>query len=250
MIDISKLDPKQKRKLEKLAKVVDEGELALAEYLFEIEEKIDEEIPSIKDVISRVKGEKGDKGDAGLKGDKGEQGKSVAGPQGPTGSKGEKGDKGVVGTSGKDGESIVGTSGKDGVNGKDGSPDTGKEIVDKINALEIEPELQIGVEHIKDLKKFVKKYAPSNQNITAGIIGRDIIKDIDISAQLDGVTKTFNLPAVWNIISVNLSSFPYGSLRKSIDFTYTPTSITFTSQIDASTQLATGQSCILTVVTG
>ena len=82
----------------------------------------------------------------------------------------------------------------------------------------------------------------------ASVSGRDIFVDIDISSQLDGVTKTFNIHAVYNIISVHMSSFP-NALRKGVDFTYTPTSITFTSEINAATSLATGQTCVLTVVT-
>ena len=87
-----------------------------------------------------------------------------------------------------------------------------------------------------------------NKTFGGGIVGRDLIKDIDISSQLDGVTKTFNIPAVWNIVSVDLSSFPH-ALRKNVDFTYTTTSITFTNEINAGSSLAQGQTCILTVVT-
>ena len=67
--------------------------------------------------------------------------------------------------------------------------------------------------------------------------------------EFDGVTTTFQLPAVWNIVTVSLSSFP-NILRKGVDFTYTPTSITFTSEINPATSLAFGQTCVLTVVTG
>lgn len=78
--------------------------------------------------------------------------------------------------------------------------------------------------------------------------GRDLFVDIDLSDQLDGSTKTFNIQATYNILTVDLSSYPYGSLRKGIDYTWTPTSITFTDEIVASTQLASGQKCILTTV--
>lgn len=101
--------------------------------------------------------------------------------------------------------------------------------------------LESELEAIKEANK-----APSGAGHS--IVGRDIIIDIDISTQLDGVTKTFNLQAIYNIVSVDLSSYPYGSLRKNIDYTYTPTSITFTSEIAAATQLSAGQRCILTVV--
>ena len=80
-----------------------------------------------------------------------------------------------------------------------------------------------------------------------GGMNRAHFDDIDLSPQLDGVTKTFNIHAVFNILTVDLSSFP-NALRKGIDFTYTATTITFTDQIDAATQLAAGQTCILTVV--
>ena len=110
-----------------------------------------------------------------------------------------------------------------------------QELIDKIDELENE---------IEELKK--------RKNVTnivnGGIVGKDVIKDIDLSTQLDGATKTFQTQAVYNVVSVSLSSYPYGSLRKGIDYTWTPTSITFTDEIDAATQLAVGQRCILTVV--
>lgn len=77
---------------------------------------------------------------------------------------------------------------------------------------------------------------------------RDLFRDYDLSDQLDGATSTFNIPAVYNVVSVALSSYPYGSLRKGVDFTWTPTSITFLSTIDPASQLAAGQSCVLTIV--
>lgn len=129
---------------------------------------------------------------------------------------------------------------------------TGEEIVQKINELRTDKdELKIDKSHIKgiaELEAEIRILKSRQGGSNPSIAGRDLFQDIDLSSQLDGVTKTFNLPAVWNIISVNLSSFPFGALRKGVDFTYTPTSITFTSEIDAATQLSAGQSCILTVV--
>lgn len=128
----------------------------------------------------------------------------------------------------------------------------GEEIVEMINSLPLEDEYKIDKSHIKGLEDLEKQISTLKKGSTTsgfGVVGRDLFKDIDLSSQLDGVTTTFQLPAVWNIITVNLSSFPFGSLRKGIDFTYTSTAITFTSQIDPATQLASGQSCILTVVT-
>lgn len=124
----------------------------------------------------------------------------------------------------------------------------GEIIVEEINSLPTDTdEFKIDVEHIKGLDKLIRKNQPVIMG--GGIVGRDIFKDVDLSSQLDGVTKTFNIAAVWNIISVSLSSYPYGALRKGVDFTFTTTTITFTDEIAADTQLASGQKCILTVVT-
>lgn len=54
------LTPQQKRKLEKIADIADQGIVALAKYLFELEEKLDAEIPSVKNLMERIKGDKGD----------------------------------------------------------------------------------------------------------------------------------------------------------------------------------------------
>ena len=51
--------PKQKRRLERIAELVELGPLALAKYLFDLEEKIDEEIPEIKNLMARVKNDPG-----------------------------------------------------------------------------------------------------------------------------------------------------------------------------------------------
>ena len=141
--------------------------------------------------------------------------------------------------------------GKDGMigsRGPAGSPDTSEIIRNKLENLQGEDRLDASA--IKGLDEITKdinnlKQRPIGGN---GIAGRDLFKDIDISASLDGVTKTFNIAAVWNIISVSLSSYPYGSLRKNIDYEFSPTSITFLDPIDASSQLAAGQKCILTVI--
>lgn len=194
-----------------------------------------------------IKGDKGDKGDTGEKGERGDQGET--GKDGKNGYTPIKGIDYFDGQKGEQGETGIGLPGQD---GKDGSPDTGEQIVNKINDLPIdEDRFKIDVSHIKGLEKIEKDITNlKNRPISGGTLGRDLIKDIDISDQFDGVTKTFNIQAVWYIISVDLSSYPYGSLRKGTDYTWTPTSITFTDEIDASTQLSAGQKCILTVVVG
>jgi len=102
------------------------------------------------------------------------------------------------------------------------------------------------IKGLEDLFEKVDKFA-SRPSGTGAVGARDLVVEIDISDQLDGSTKTFNTPATWKILTVDLSSFPH-ALRKTVDYTYTPTSITFTSEIDAGTSLATGQTCIITAV--
>jgi hypothetical protein len=104
------------------------------------------------------------------------------------------------------------------------------------------------------LEELEKRYDERIKNISvfkAGAVGggmsREHIKDIDISASLDG-SKTYQIHAVYNIISVSLSSYPYGALRKNIDYTFTNTSITFTDEIDA-ILLSSGQKCVITAIT-
>lgn len=129
--------------------------------------------------------------------------------------------------------------------------ESAEQIVEKINSLPTDEENEnkkIDISHIKGFKDFEKDINYLKTRPTpGGIAGRDLFQDVDLSSQLDGATKTFNIAAVWNIISVHLSSFPH-ALRKGTDFTYTPTSITFTSEIDAALSLASGQTCVLTVI--
>ena len=106
------------------------------------------------------------------------------------------------------------------------------------------------IDGLEEELKAIRRQRGEGGRAAGSVGGKDFITDIDISADLDGSTKTFDIQAVYNIISVSLSSYPYGSLRKGIDFTYTNTSITFGDSINAATQLAAGQQCIITAVTG
>lgn len=73
---------------------------------------------------------KGDDGKVGQIGPRGPKGDSIKGDKGDS-IKGDRGPVGPQGPPGKDGESI---KGNDGTNGKDGSPDTPEEVVDKVNS--------------------------------------------------------------------------------------------------------------------
>lgn len=118
------------------------------------------------------------------------------------------------------------------------------------DGLELLPEgSKLSIDAIEGLEELLINIKKTRGAVTMGgaVAARDFIKTIDLSAQLDGVTATFNLPAVYNIVSVATSSFP-NILRPVIDYTWTTTSITFTSQIDPASTLAAGQTVIITVV--
>lgn len=55
------LTPKQLKRLERLSSLVERGDVSIVEFLMELEEKLDVEIPQIKNIIAQVKGDKGDK---------------------------------------------------------------------------------------------------------------------------------------------------------------------------------------------
>jgi len=54
------ITPQQEKKLKKIIALGEQGLPALLEYLFELEEKMDKDIPTIKGLIAKVKGDKGD----------------------------------------------------------------------------------------------------------------------------------------------------------------------------------------------
>lgn len=192
--------------------------------------------------ISDIKSEVGD----GARGDKGDRGESIVGPAGPQGlpglpgPRGEAiiGPKGETGTPGRDG-----LDGKDGENGQDGdikdlSPD---EIRDSLELLKDEDRLDASA--IKNLEKLIKKLVGDQKTVyvdggSSG--GGRIVKSYDLSPLLNGVAKTFTLPVFWRVISVHSSSSPL-VFRENTDYTTANLSITFTSEIDETTTLASGQ---------
>jgi hypothetical protein len=260
------LSPDQVKQLKRLAAIVDKGNVGVFEYLSEVETKVTDmmaenkqmmadcmkqmrsEMPNMMKLAESLKGQDGK--DSNVQGPKGNPGKD-----GYTPIKNKDYFDGINGKNGKDGltpdtnaiirevVSLIPTP-KDGVNGKDGnikelSP---QEIRDSLELLQGEERLD--AKYIKGLDPIK---TPDGKFINGGIIGRNLVKDVDISASLDGITKTFNIPAVWNIISVSASGSPW-VLRKNIDYTWTPTSITFTSEINADSTLAPGQTVVLTVI--
>jgi hypothetical protein len=69
----------------------------------------------------------------------------------------------------------------------------------------------------------------------------DAMKGYDLSPYLDGVTSVFSVPAMWDIKTIISSDAPF-NFRKTIDYVYDASAhtVTFTSQIDPATALATG----------
>jgi len=145
----------------------------------------------------------------------------------------------------KDGE--MGLQGEQGPQGPAGSADSAEDVRNKLELLEGDERLKI--EAIKDLREELdklKKSISSSSSGTSFVISRGAVKMYDLSPSLNGILKTFALPAFWRVISVHTSSFP-NILRPDVDYTTDGAlmKITFTNEIDASTTLAAGQSVII-----
>lgn len=125
--------------------------------------------------------------------------------------------------------------------------ETAEEIRNKLEELEGDERLdKSAIKGLKeDFERLEKQIVSSSGGGALG--GRDIIKTYDLSSQLDGATKTFNIPANYLILDVRSSSFPY-AFRYGVDWTNTNTTITFTSEITASGTLATGQTLYIIYV--
>lgn len=231
--------------------VLDELDKLEAEFkkkINDIKEEVKGNIEKTKDAFENIKlkkGDKGDKGDSikGNKGDKGKEGKSIKGKQG---NKGDKGDTPTI-----DEPRIALKASKiahttllphiptiEQIGEK--LPQMGEEIRNALELLQGEERLDFSA--IKGLRKILNKLKkrPITFKGGAGSSGGRTIVAYDLSSQLDGVTKTFNLPSLWRVISVHSSSFPF-VFRPTIDYTISGNTITFTSEIDANTTLENGQ---------
>ena len=56
----AQLTDKQKQKIRKIADVVKNGEMSIVEFIFELEDRLDQELPSLHKVFEKIKGDKGD----------------------------------------------------------------------------------------------------------------------------------------------------------------------------------------------
>ncbi len=140
------------------------------------------EIPSLNlenvELIQGLKGDKGEKGDQGIQG--------IQGKQGLKGDKGEKGDQGQKGESGAS-SSVPGPQGTKGDAGKDGSPDTGEQIVQKINDLPTDDDdKKIDAFHIKNFPKEIQKHTFAVQRNIAWFDETTLIVDNPTRIKLAG----------------------------------------------------------------
>lgn len=135
---------------------------------------------------------------------------------------------------------------------KDAIQETPEQLRDKLESIKVESE-KLDIDAIgylrEELDKLEKKIGKAKGVTIFGggsSGGGRMVKAYDLTSSLNGVLKTFTLPAFWKVISVHSSSFPY-VFRPTTDYTTDASamSITFTSEILADTTLATGQTLLI-----
>jgi hypothetical protein len=210
------LEQKQK-KFKKLTDLDERGNVAILQYLFELEQKIDdiksEVSPGINDVLDRIKGKDGEDGRDG------ESGRD--GSQGPKGEKGDRGDKGDKGTPGKDGK-----DGKDGKNGKDGQ-DVSSDLVDEIMG-----DITQVKNEIKRVERATSK--PRGGGTSAAGVAfafKSIAHTEEPVGVINGVNTTYTVKNnIWWIFGFTLNGEQIAQLP---NFTYVNRTITFSTALPA-----------------
>jgi len=131
---------------------------------------------------------------------------------------------------------------------EDRLPKLGEQIRNSLELLQGEDRLDMDA--IKGLKKKLEKIKKPTIIKGGGggspSTGGKVVKVYDISSQLNGTKKTFSLPSFWRVLTVQSSSFP-NAFRPTTDYTTDASAmqITFTSEITASSTLASGQTIII-----
>lgn len=124
-------------------------------------------------------------------------------------------------------------------------PLLGEQVRDALELLDGDERLEIKA--IKDLREELDELRELQSKGNTVFVGGGgggagrIVKAHDLTSSLNGVLKTFALPAFYRVISVHSSSFPF-SFRPTTDYTTDGATmeITFTSEVNAATALATG----------
>lgn len=121
-------------------------------------------------------------------------------------------------------------------------PKVARHLRDILETLEEGEKLSISaIENLREELDALKRRSSGGTSVTRG----KEVKIYDLSDQLDGVTKTFNLPAFYRVFDVKLWSAP--ALRPTTDYTTNGSDfrLTFTDEIPADTLLAAGQTCLV-----
>ena len=210
------MKPNESAKIIKTLSEVEKGSVGIAKLILETDKKVDNaiestdnkiaEIKSIAENTAKQKGEKGDRGEKGDKGERGEQG--IKGKDGKDGKSGKDGKDGVNGKNGKDG-----VDGSDGKAGKDGSPDTGEQIVAKINkqVKKIEASKLDLSKVEKDIKELKDKPSIINNIVEGGQGGASGIRDIRAGSGIS-VSKVND---VYTITNTDPDTTPVDSVTNS-----------------------------------
>ncbi len=115
--------------------------------------------------------------------------------------------------------------GKPGKPGKDGSPDTGEQIIEKINENKNKLISKDKIEGYKDIEGLAKT-AEANSRLGLRAAG-DTVYCADLSSQTDGATKVFTIPVFRRAQMVVMSDFPH-FLMVNNGFTAAGTTLTLT----------------------
>ncbi len=136
--------------------------------------------------------------------------------------------------------------GNNGMDGKDGSPDTGEQIIDKINA--DDSEKKIKREKVEGLDDEIKGIKNAISNIPRGGSGKKItsVKKINLTSQVNGVLKSFALPKdTLEVLGIFGTQFPI-IFDPSVDYILIGNTLTLGDSVLAP---ATGQTLWALIVT-
>lgn len=230
------LSSEQKKKLLAVADIVEHGDLAVLKKIIEFGDEIENNTKKIDDSLTKAENDITTFKEQAIGEIKSEieNIKKEAGVQGEPGESGIDGMVGKDGINGRDGkDGADGSDGNDGINGengKDGSPDTGEQIIDKIN--EDESEKLIKAEKVEGLEDRFKQVEKQISSIPrgGGFRVNNATKFYDLTSQTNGSLKVFTVPK--SVAAIVLSSdFPTILMEKNgFTINATRTQITLTAQ--------------------